>query len=113
MKCIFRPVGKVDFSSNTMADPSFEFYDQSLLDDVHRGNPDVHEFFRLLAVCHTVMPVEDKEKGKTKRLYRQLISAVLQCWKYRFSSDPRSQATLGLVSTWMGDSFQDVTGLWL
>ena len=39
-----------------MYEPSFEFYDQSLLREVKRGDPDTQEFFRLLAVCHTVMP---------------------------------------------------------
>ena len=36
-----------------MSEPSFEFYDQSLLDEVVRGEPDTQEFFRLLSVCHT------------------------------------------------------------
>ena len=47
---------RVDFSGNAMYEPSFEFYDQSLLDEVVRGDPDTQEFFRLLSVCHTVMP---------------------------------------------------------
>ena len=33
-----------------------EFYDKSLMDDVQLGNSNVHKFFRLLALCHTVMP---------------------------------------------------------
>ena len=44
---------RVDFSGNSMSEPSFEFYDQSLLDEVVRGEPDTQEFFRLLSVCHT------------------------------------------------------------
>jgi len=47
---------RVDFSGNAMYEPSFQFYDQSLLDEVVRGDPDTQEFFRLLSVCHTVMP---------------------------------------------------------
>ena len=47
---------RVDFSSNPMYERSFEFYDQSLLDEVSRGDPDAQEFFRLLSLCHTVMP---------------------------------------------------------
>merc|ERR1712223_794614 len=46
----------LDFSDNPMAEPDFKFYDKSLLDDVRKGDPNVHEFFRLLALCHTVMP---------------------------------------------------------
>ena len=55
----------MDFTDNPMAEPDFKFYDKSLLDDVKRGDPNVHEFFRLLALCHTVMPEykEGKKKG--------------------------------------------------
>jgi len=53
----------VDFSANPMYEPSFEFYDQSLLDEVRRGDPDTQDFFRLLAVCHTVMPNYQSEEG--------------------------------------------------
>ena len=47
---------RVDFSANPMSEPTFEFYDKTLLDDVNKGVAHVHEFFRLLALCHTVMP---------------------------------------------------------
>lgn len=50
----------VDFSFNPYYEESFRFYDQSLLDDVHAGRQDVYEFFRLLALCHTVM-CEEKD----------------------------------------------------
>ncbi|XP_067888832.1 probable phospholipid-transporting ATPase IM [Heterodontus francisci] len=53
---------KVDFSFNSMADPKFVFYDHSLVEAVKIGDPKVHEFFRLLSLCHTVMP-EEKQKG--------------------------------------------------
>ena len=56
----------MDFSDNPMAEPDFKFYDKSLLDDVKRGDPNVHEFFRLLALCHTVMP--EYKEGKYKVL---------------------------------------------
>ena len=46
---------RVDFSDNPMYEPTFEFYDKSLLYDVKQGNANVHDFFRLLALCHTVM----------------------------------------------------------
>ncbi|XP_074604533.1 ATPase phospholipid transporting 8B [Brevipalpus obovatus] len=45
----------IDLSDNPYYEPSFKFYDQKLLNDVSTGNQDVHEFFRLLALCHTVM----------------------------------------------------------
>ncbi len=45
-----------------MHEPTFEFFDETLLDEVRNGNSDVREFFRLLSLCHTVMP-EDKGNG--------------------------------------------------
>ncbi|MEQ2291993.1 Phospholipid-transporting ATPase ID, partial [Ameca splendens] len=52
---------KVDFSWNKLADPKFTFHDHSLLETVRDGNPEAQAFFRLLALCHTVMPEEKKE----------------------------------------------------
>ncbi|CAE1294791.1 E7.6.2.1 [Acanthosepion pharaonis] len=51
---------KVDFSRNFYAEKTFCFYDQRLLDEIDKENPKVFEFFKLLALCHTVM-VEIKE----------------------------------------------------
>ncbi|XP_041031149.1 phospholipid-transporting ATPase ID isoform X2 [Carcharodon carcharias] len=53
----------VDFSFNTLADPKFQFYDASLVEAIKLGDPSVHEFFRLLSLCHTVMP-EEKNEGE-------------------------------------------------
>lgn len=50
----------VDFSENPFFEEDFRFYDQALLDDVKSGKSDVHEFFRVLAICHTVM-CEEKD----------------------------------------------------
>jgi len=50
----------IDLSENRYYEESFRFYDQKLLDDVRSAKEDVHEFFRLLALCHTVM-AEEKE----------------------------------------------------
>uniref|UniRef100_H3C4D3 Phospholipid-transporting ATPase n=1 Tax=Tetraodon nigroviridis TaxID=99883 RepID=H3C4D3_TETNG len=52
---------KVDFSWNKLADPKFAFYDHSLMEAVKDGKAEVQDFFRLLALCHTVMPEEKKE----------------------------------------------------
>ncbi|XP_029295370.1 phospholipid-transporting ATPase ID-like isoform X2 [Cottoperca gobio] len=51
----------VDFSFNPLADPRFMFYDHALVEAVKLENPEVHAFFRLLALCHTVMAEEKKE----------------------------------------------------
>uniref|UniRef100_A0A8V5HGB7 Phospholipid-transporting ATPase n=1 Tax=Melopsittacus undulatus TaxID=13146 RepID=A0A8V5HGB7_MELUD len=52
---------KVDFSYNQLADPKFAFYDHSLVEAVKLGDIQTHRFFRLLSLCHTVMPEEKKE----------------------------------------------------
>uniref|UniRef100_A0A667WPR3 Phospholipid-transporting ATPase n=1 Tax=Myripristis murdjan TaxID=586833 RepID=A0A667WPR3_9TELE len=52
----------VDFSFNLLHDRRFKFYDSSLVDAVKLEDPSVQEFFRLLALCHTVMP-EEKSEG--------------------------------------------------
>ncbi|KAE9554781.1 hypothetical protein FO519_001978 [Halicephalobus sp. NKZ332] len=52
----------VDFSFNPWSEKNFKFYDKSLLDDTKRGIPEVKEFWKLLALCHTVMP-EQKTGG--------------------------------------------------
>ncbi|XP_053134305.1 phospholipid-transporting ATPase ID isoform X2 [Hemicordylus capensis] len=53
----------VDFSFNPLADPKFTFWDTGLLEAVKLGDPHVHEFFRLLSLCHTVMS-EEKNPGE-------------------------------------------------
>ncbi|KPM06938.1 phospholipid-transporting ATPase ID-like protein, partial [Sarcoptes scabiei] len=57
---ITEATASVDFSANVLYEKKFKFYDQNLLDEVKEGNEDVHEFFRLLAICHTVM-CEEKD----------------------------------------------------
>ncbi|XP_056232337.1 phospholipid-transporting ATPase ID isoform X1 [Seriola aureovittata] len=52
---------RVDFSFNSLADPRFIFHDHALVEAVKLENPEVHAFFRLLALCHTVMAEEKKE----------------------------------------------------
>uniref|UniRef100_A0A8C4GYB0 Phospholipid-transporting ATPase n=1 Tax=Dicentrarchus labrax TaxID=13489 RepID=A0A8C4GYB0_DICLA len=52
---------QVDFSWNRLADPKFMFHDYSLVETVREGNLEAQAFFRLLALCHTVMPEEKKE----------------------------------------------------
>ncbi|KAG8505325.1 putative phospholipid-transporting ATPase IM [Galemys pyrenaicus] len=49
----------VDFSVDPQADRAFQFFDQHLIESIKLGDPKVHEFLRLLALCHTVMSQED------------------------------------------------------
>ncbi|XP_052433914.1 phospholipid-transporting ATPase ID isoform X3 [Carassius gibelio] len=61
-------VQPLDFSAwNPLADRDFCFYDQSLLEAVMVGEPAVHEFFRVLSLCHTVM---SDEKSEGELLYK-------------------------------------------
>ncbi|XP_046873824.1 phospholipid-transporting ATPase ID [Hypomesus transpacificus] len=52
---------RVDFSWNKLADPKFHFHDHNLVEAVREGSPEAQVFFRLLALCHTVMAEEKKE----------------------------------------------------
>ncbi|XP_035783946.1 phospholipid-transporting ATPase ID-like isoform X3 [Anopheles albimanus] len=52
----------VDFSFNPEYEPEFRWYDQGLLDAVRSGEEHSHSFFRLLALCHTVMAEEKNGK---------------------------------------------------
>ncbi|XP_061256289.1 phospholipid-transporting ATPase IC isoform X1 [Bos javanicus] len=46
----------VDFSWNVFADGKLEFYDHYLIEQIQSGKqPEVQQFFFLLAMCHTVM----------------------------------------------------------
>ncbi|KJE89012.1 ATPase [Capsaspora owczarzaki ATCC 30864] len=54
---------RVDFSWNALADQDFEFFDESLVKECRGGNPRAADFFRLLAICHTVVPEETEAGG--------------------------------------------------
>lgn len=46
----------MDFSANPEFEPDFRWYDKTLLDAVRSDEVHSQNFFRLLALCHTVMP---------------------------------------------------------
>ncbi|KAM9376045.1 phospholipid-transporting ATPase ID [Pholidichthys leucotaenia] len=52
----------VDFSFNPLSDRRFKFYDSSLIEAIKLEDLAVQEFFRVLALCHTVMS-EEKSEG--------------------------------------------------
>lgn len=54
-------VESLDFSFNPNYEPEFKFYDKTLLDAVQTNDKDCHNFFHLLALCHTVM--SDEREG--------------------------------------------------
>ncbi|XP_034487258.1 probable phospholipid-transporting ATPase IM [Drosophila innubila] len=48
-------VEPIDFSANPHHESDFRWYDRTLLDAVRSDEEHSHNFFRLLALCHTVM----------------------------------------------------------
>ncbi|XP_031433354.1 phospholipid-transporting ATPase ID [Clupea harengus] len=60
---ITEKTAKVDFSWNRLADPKFSFHDPCLVEAVRQGSKEAQNFFRLLALCHTVMPEELNDGG--------------------------------------------------
>ncbi|CAH0553187.1 unnamed protein product [Brassicogethes aeneus] len=52
----------LDFSFNPNYEPEFKFYDMHLLEAVKRKDEEVFSFFRLLALCHTVMSEQHDNK---------------------------------------------------
>eukprot|EP01136_Pigoraptor_vietnamica_P004618 Opistho-1_new@35139 len=46
---------RVDFGWNPQHNPKFVFYDESLVRDIRGGSIACREFFKLLALCHTVV----------------------------------------------------------
>lgn len=77
---------KVDFSYNPLADPKFSFYDHSLVEAVKLNDVPTHRFFRLLSLCHTVMP-EEKKEGEDLKAQDRVIMFPLH---YSMSSLHRS-----------------------
>lgn len=59
---LFTPIDFSKLNDGAYFEPEFKFYDQTLLDQVLIENEQVHEFFTLLALCHTVM--SEIKKGK-------------------------------------------------
>jgi len=73
-RLLLQSTPQVDFSDNPLSQPSFQFYDQRLVDLVKQADPHVYQFFRLLSLCHTVMPEE-----KNGSVLRSAISFLADC----------------------------------
>lgn len=56
LQFILQILKRVDFSSNPHYEPEFKWHDITLLEAVQSDNEHAHNFFRLLSLCHTVMP---------------------------------------------------------
>lgn len=46
----------MNFAANGQLESNFHGYDQILVNAVNSNDPKVYNFFRLLALCHTVIP---------------------------------------------------------
>uniref|UniRef100_A0A672N8D3 Phospholipid-transporting ATPase n=1 Tax=Sinocyclocheilus grahami TaxID=75366 RepID=A0A672N8D3_SINGR len=100
-------VKKVDFSWNSLADPKFCFHDHKLVEAVKSGSPEVQAFFRLLALCHTVMP-EEKTEGE---LFYQAQSPdegalVTAARNFGFVFRSRTPETISLVEMGMPTTYK-------
>ena len=78
---------RCDFSWNDFFDDNFEFYDQRVINEILKGNSHFDSFFKLLSLCHTVMP-EETEEGwycvKSKSLNKHLTISLKfwSCWHF-------------------------------
>lgn len=57
---VFKKKKKLESIELIEQDKDLTWYDQKLLDAIESNDPDVHQFFILLSLCHTVMP-EDRD----------------------------------------------------
>uniref|UniRef100_A0A672NAG1 Phospholipid-transporting ATPase n=1 Tax=Sinocyclocheilus grahami TaxID=75366 RepID=A0A672NAG1_SINGR len=106
-KSCHRKTEKVDFSWNSLADPKFCFHDHKLVEAVKSGSPEVQAFFRLLALCHTVMP-EEKTEGE---LFYQAQSPdegalVTAARNFGFVFRSRTPETISLVEMGMPTTYK-------
>ncbi|KAF8787869.1 putative phospholipid-transporting ATPase IM like protein [Argiope bruennichi] len=90
----------VDFSLNPVYEPGFRFYDKSLLEQVRNGDPHVHEFFRILALCHTVMC--DEKDGRLEYQAQSPDEAALTSAARNFGFVFRSRTPTSITIEVMG-----------
>ncbi|XP_065094409.1 phospholipid-transporting ATPase ID isoform X4 [Ochlerotatus camptorhynchus] len=90
----------VDFSFNPEFEPDFRWYDQGLLDAVRADEEHAHNFFRLLALCHTVMPEE--KNGRLEYQAQSPDEAALVSAARNFGFVFRSRAPNSITIEVMG-----------
>ncbi|CAG5116517.1 unnamed protein product, partial [Candidula unifasciata] len=98
---------KVDLSWNPYAEKGFEFYDSRLVDEIINNNEMTHQFFKLLALCHTVMP-ENKEDGSLEYQAQSpdegaLVSAARN---FGFVFKSRTPSTITIVVQGQEETYQ-------
>ncbi|KAM8939291.1 phospholipid-transporting ATPase IC-like [Pelodytes ibericus] len=108
---------QVNFDWNKYADTTFRFYDQSLIDEVRmEKDPLVCEFFRMIALCHTVM-VEGKDEEMTYKASspdEEALVTAARNFGYVFLSRNQETITiseLGIVKTYHVLVFMDFSSV--
>ncbi|CAF1371382.1 unnamed protein product [Adineta ricciae] len=75
-------------------DEDFQWYDQKLIDAIKNGDEDEHNFFTLLALCHTVMPEEKDGKIIYQAQSPDENALVSAARTFGFVFDNRTQSSI-------------------
>ncbi|KAI8128149.1 Phospholipid-transporting ATPase ID [Lucilia cuprina] len=92
-------VEPVDFSANPEYEPEFRWYDRTLLDAVRSDEEHAHNFFRLLALCHTVMPeyVEDRLEYQAQSPDESALVSAARNFGFVFRSRTPNSITIEVM----------------
>lgn len=94
-------VESLDFSFNPDYEADFKFYDKKLLDAVQAKNSDVFAFFRLLALCHTVMSevVEDRLEYQAQSPDEEALVSAARNFGFVFRERTPNSITIEVMGT--------------
>ncbi|XP_022213428.1 probable phospholipid-transporting ATPase IM isoform X7 [Drosophila obscura] len=89
----------VDFSANPHHESDFRWYDRTLLDAVRSDEEHSHVFFRLLALCHTVMAetVEGKLEYQAQSPDEAALVAAARNFGFVFRSRTPNSITIEVM----------------
>ncbi|XP_026842559.1 phospholipid-transporting ATPase ID isoform X3 [Drosophila persimilis] len=89
----------VDFSANPHHESDFRWYDRTLLDAVRSNEEHSHVFFRLLALCHTVMAetVEGKLEYQAQSPDEAALVAAARNFGFVFRSRTPNSITIEVM----------------
>lgn len=84
----------LDFSWNKWSTLKFKFYDKRLVDDTKKGDEMVQMYWRLIALCHTVIPdyKDDKLLYQAQSPDEEALTMAARCFGFVFKS--RTQKTI-------------------
>lgn len=91
----------LDFSFNPDYEPDFKFYDKKLLDAVKRRDENAFLFFRLLALCHTVMSeVRDGQlEYQAQSPDEEALVTAARCFGFVFRERTPNSITIEVMGT--------------